>query len=187
MHLNPLSPPRQRKLDLKQPEPFSLDTLKNNNSWNQCFTSLTQTIKTKEEKIYTRMQRCLRRFLKNRGLQIALEVSVSFQSYKDLKPRLRSALTPSLFTDNQREKQIQSAKALAFIIFLVWSTSQKRMEVEDMGQKDRVFGPLQTDLPCRLQETWPALFSSDKLGQSGIPARRVILNITGKMHTLQPA
>lgn len=99
------------------------------------------------------MQRCLRRFLKNRDLQIALEVSVSFQSYKDLKPRLGSALTPSFFTDNQREKQIRGAKAPAFIIFLVRSTSQKRMEVEDMGQKDRVFGPLQTDLPCRLQET----------------------------------
>lgn len=34
------------------------------------------------------MQRCLRRFLKNRGLQIAVEMSVSFQSYKDLKLRV---------------------------------------------------------------------------------------------------
>lgn len=49
-HTNPPSPPRQGTVDLKWPEPFSLDTLKNNNGRNRCFTSLTQTIKTKEGK-----------------------------------------------------------------------------------------------------------------------------------------
>lgn len=54
---------------------------------------------TKEEKENTR--RCLG-FLSNKGLRIALEMSVASQPYKETQSRVQLTMTPVFFTDSPR-------------------------------------------------------------------------------------